>query len=54
MLVSFKHIFICCFNRVLPVLEPEYVAEETIKAIITDEPICILPKHMSILMGLKA
>lgn len=40
--------------RILPVLEPETVACETINAILTEEPMCLIPRHISPLMALKA
>lgn len=40
--------------RILPVLEPETVASETINAILTEDPYCLVPRHMGPLMGLKA
>lgn len=40
--------------RVIPVLMPEDVARETINAILTNEPICIVPGYMKFLMMLKS
>ena len=44
--------FVCI--RILPVLEPETVANETIDAILTEQPICLVPSRLSILLGLKS
>jgi len=41
-------------SKVLPVLEPEDVANETINAILTNDEICIVPRHLSFLMMIKA
>ena len=38
----------------MPVLEPEYVAEQTIKAILTEEHVVILPRYAIVLMLLKS
>lgn len=41
-------------TRVLPVLEPETVANETITAILTEEPMCLIPSRLSVLIALKS
>jgi len=41
-------------SKVVPVLEAEQVAEEAIKSILTDEPICIVPRYLSLMMVLKS
>ncbi|XP_057378300.1 epidermal retinol dehydrogenase 2-like [Daphnia carinata] len=41
-------------SKVLPVLEPETVANETITAILTEEPMCLIPSRLSILIALKS
>jgi all-trans-retinol dehydrogenase (NAD+) len=41
-------------SRILPVLEPEEVAESTIKAILTDEMICIIPGYCNFVQMVKA
>nr|CAH0113315.1 unnamed protein product [Daphnia galeata] len=41
-------------SKILPVLEPETVANETIDAILTEQPICLVPSRLSILLGLKS
>lgn len=40
--------------RILPVLEPEAVARETIDAILTEDSVVVIPRHISPLIGLKA
>ena len=39
--------------QVVPILEPEYVAEETVKAILMNKPVLILPWWCTILVTLK-
>ncbi|XP_046657869.1 epidermal retinol dehydrogenase 2-like [Daphnia pulicaria] len=41
-------------SKILPVLEPETVASETIDAILTEQPVCLIPSRLSILLGLKS
>merc|ERR1712135_148558 len=40
-------------SKVVPILEPEYVAEETVKAILMNKPVLILPWWCTILVTLK-
>ena len=42
------------FLQVIPILEPEYVADETVKAILMNKPVLILPGWCSILITLKS
>lgn len=41
-------------SKVIPILEPEYVADETVKAILMNTPVLILPGWCSILVTLKS
>lgn len=41
-------------DRILPVLEPEEVAQAAINSILTNEHICIVPSYANWLMMLKA
>lgn len=41
-------------SRTFSVLQPEDVARETINAILTNEPICIIPRFQTYFMMLKA
>jgi len=40
-------------SKVVPILEPEFVAEETVKAILMNKPVLILPWWCTILVTLK-
>merc|ERR1719158_1404152 len=40
--------------KVIPILEPEYVAEEIVKAILMNKPMLLLPWWSSILVTLKS
>ena len=42
------------YLQVIPILEPEYVADETVKAILMNTPVLILPAWCSILVTLKS
>ena len=39
--------------RFLPALEPDDVAQAAINSILTNEEVCIVPRYVSYLMGLK-
>lgn len=41
-------------TRILPVLEAETVARETVTAILIEEPMCLVPSRLSILLALKS
>jgi len=41
-------------SKVVPILEPEFVAEETVKAILMNKPVLILPWWCTILVTLKS
>jgi all-trans-retinol dehydrogenase (NAD+) len=41
-------------SKVIPILEPEFVAEEAVKAILMDKPVLILPGWCSALIVLKS
>jgi len=41
-------------SKVIPVLQPEDVARETINAVLTNEPICMIPGYFKYLMMLKS
>lgn len=41
-------------SKILPVLEPEHVARETIDAILTNDPVCLVPRHIGPIMALKS
>jgi len=41
-------------SKVIPILEPEFVAEETVKAILMNTPVLILPGWCALLITLKS
>jgi len=41
-------------SKLIPILEPEYVADETVKAILTNKPVLIVPGWCSMLVTLKS
>merc|ERR1711997_802308 len=43
-----------CASKVVPILEPEFVAEETVKAILMNKPVLILPGWCMLLITLKS
>lgn len=40
-------------SRIVPVLEPEQVAEDTVNAILTDQVFCIVPGYLTLLVIIK-
>lgn len=53
-LVNNTQLFAGAKSKFIPALEPQDVAQATINAILTNEAICIVPRHISYLMALKS
>ena len=56
-----EHFKICTYKqytkydfKVIPILEPEFVADETVKAILMNKPVLILPAWCNLLITLKS